>query len=361
MGADMQIQGDRYVATAQAAQPPRLGAENATPENARAFTDWMASQGYDPARLEGMSPLELERMYTAGPDTWDADEAQAQALLVVLGYAPGPIDGWYGPRTSEAVAQFQGDHGIEPADGAMTPETLEAMQAAAAGESAGTGVDEPIPGTAGYTDHAIGQAITAVDSARPASPNASDHLLEGINAGVDDAVEAEYTVLVEEQGMTSGQAREALANRYGDGTRSDQVMEASLGRLERDGRIGGPSAGESTGEEPAVADPPGNGTLDTGRTDGSGRRQFQNYVGGAPVGEPYYAAVAPNGMPANSTIIDEDGQEVGLDERGEPRNGTHTEPAETADEGVYRNAEVTYVDGKVVGTRFVGDVSLSAN
>lgn len=243
MGGDMQIRIDRFVATAQATQPPRVDAKDATPETARALMEWMASEGYDPARLDAMTPLELERMYTDGADAFDADEAQVQALLVVLGYAPGPVDGWYGPRTSVAVAQFQQDHGIGPADGTMTLETLEAMQAAAASETNGTAGSEPVPGSAEYTGQTIGEAITAADALQPAMSPAADVALDEINADVDDAVEAEYDRLVEEEGMTPEQARDRLANRYGDGTRSDEVMEASLGRLERDRRIEGPSTG----------------------------------------------------------------------------------------------------------------------
>lgn len=254
MGGDMQIQIDRFVATTQAAQPPRVDAKDATPETARAFMEWMVSEGYDPVHLDSMNPLELERMYTAGPDAFDADEAQVQALLIVLGYAPGPIDGWYGPQTQDAVAQFQRDHGIEPADGTMTPETLEAMQAAATGETSATGEtggNEPVPGTAEYTGKTIGEAITAADSLSPAQSPAAYVTLHEIDAGVDDAVEADYNRLVDEEGMTPEQAREELANRYGEGTRSDQVMEASLSRLEQDGRIEGAS-GSDDAEAPAA-------------------------------------------------------------------------------------------------------------
>ncbi len=43
----------------------------------------------------------------------------AQEMLTVLGYDPGPIDGYIGPQTRAAVAAFQDDRGLS-ADGRVT-------------------------------------------------------------------------------------------------------------------------------------------------------------------------------------------------------------------------------------------------
>lgn len=52
-----------------------------------------------------------------------------QARLYNLGYAPGPIDGVAGPRTSAAVAAFQGDHKLEMT-GRMDDDTLAELKKA---------------------------------------------------------------------------------------------------------------------------------------------------------------------------------------------------------------------------------------
>ncbi|MBI1353316.1 MAG: YHYH domain-containing protein [Acidobacteria bacterium] len=47
----------------------------------------------------------------------------AENLLVALGYDPGPVDIHFDPATSEAIRQFQIDHGIA-VDGAVTGHLL---------------------------------------------------------------------------------------------------------------------------------------------------------------------------------------------------------------------------------------------
>lgn len=59
-----------------------------------------------------------------------ADEIKAlQSRLAALGYAPGPVDGDYGPRTKAAVIAFQRDHWLVP-DGIVGPKTRAALDAA---------------------------------------------------------------------------------------------------------------------------------------------------------------------------------------------------------------------------------------
>jgi peptidoglycan hydrolase-like protein with peptidoglycan-binding domain len=47
-----------------------------------------------------------------------------QRGLKNLGYNPGPVDGVYGPRTREAIRQYQKDHGLM-VDGQATPALME--------------------------------------------------------------------------------------------------------------------------------------------------------------------------------------------------------------------------------------------
>ena len=54
---------------------------------------------------------------------------EAQALLAELGYAPGPADGKWGPRTGRAYQAFLRDADWPPAE-RLTPEALRAMRAA---------------------------------------------------------------------------------------------------------------------------------------------------------------------------------------------------------------------------------------
>lgn len=69
-----------------------------------------------PAMLHVTSPL------MRGPDV-----AQIQEKLTALGYAPGPVDGTYGPTTAAAVRAFQRDNKLE-VDGVVGPETRKAIR-----------------------------------------------------------------------------------------------------------------------------------------------------------------------------------------------------------------------------------------
>ncbi len=51
-----------------------------------------------------------------------------QAALKRAGYSPGPIDGIYGPLTTQAVAAFQKAHGLR-VDGVAGPQTLATLEA----------------------------------------------------------------------------------------------------------------------------------------------------------------------------------------------------------------------------------------
>lgn len=56
----------------------------------------------------------------------DRPIVQAQKLLTRLGYAPGPIDGTWGPRTKRAYTTFMLDAGLAPRE--FSPDVLAAMQ-----------------------------------------------------------------------------------------------------------------------------------------------------------------------------------------------------------------------------------------
>ena len=55
-----------------------------------------------------------------------ADVRSLQRQLVRMGFSPGPIDGRYGPLTTQAVASFQQAHDLV-ADGSVGPETRKAL------------------------------------------------------------------------------------------------------------------------------------------------------------------------------------------------------------------------------------------
>lgn len=50
------------------------------------------------------------------------DVMEIQSLLKKIGYNPGPIDGYYGPKTRDAVISFQKDNNLSP-DGIIRPQT----------------------------------------------------------------------------------------------------------------------------------------------------------------------------------------------------------------------------------------------
>ena len=58
--------------------------------------------------------------------------AATQANLARLGYTPGPIDGQHGPKTSQAIRQYQRDHGL-PVDGMLTGQVALDIESQAAG------------------------------------------------------------------------------------------------------------------------------------------------------------------------------------------------------------------------------------
>ena len=69
---------------------------------------------------------------TAPSPATTAAVVQLQKVMTTLGYYDGPIDGSYGPATTDAVKKMQTDLGVT-ADGEYGPETHKALEGKAAG------------------------------------------------------------------------------------------------------------------------------------------------------------------------------------------------------------------------------------
>lgn len=84
-----------------------------------------------PAPAPAPSGSGLLRRGSSGPAV-----ADLQTQLAALGYAPGPIDGQYGPLTEASVRRFQADHGCA-VDGIVGNETRRALSGAVPAPSGG--------------------------------------------------------------------------------------------------------------------------------------------------------------------------------------------------------------------------------
>ncbi len=92
----------------------------------------------DPVRsLSGQpdSPAEVSPVSTASvPDLPDepignAEVFEVQKKLLAMNLFEGTVDGYYGPKTAQAIKAFEAAHGMEPL-GALTPEVVAAILAA---------------------------------------------------------------------------------------------------------------------------------------------------------------------------------------------------------------------------------------
>ncbi len=81
---------------------------------------------------------------------------QLQQQLNEAGYAPGNVDGVWGPETADALANFQRDQGLDPT-GTLTFETLQVLglEDVSGGQAAGAA---GTPGQAGQVPTAAGAA-----------------------------------------------------------------------------------------------------------------------------------------------------------------------------------------------------------
>jgi cellulose synthase/poly-beta-1,6-N-acetylglucosamine synthase-like glycosyltransferase/peptidoglycan hydrolase-like protein with peptidoglycan-binding domain len=87
-----------------------------------------------------------------GSDRGSDRVREIQRTLRRLGYAPGPVDGLFGPRTEHAVLGFQRAHALQP-DGIVGPRTLRALRSIGArsapalpGGTATRSAGRPAPG-----------------------------------------------------------------------------------------------------------------------------------------------------------------------------------------------------------------------
>lgn len=109
-------------------------------------------------------------LHVASPLMQGRDVVKLQERLTALGYAPGPIDGAYGPTTAAAVRAFQRDRQLE-VDGVVGPETRKALR----------GTKQPTTQTAivrkasSLGESALAEAVKHIGKTeRPAGSNRSE-------------------------------------------------------------------------------------------------------------------------------------------------------------------------------------------
>lgn len=136
-----------------------LGTSGANWDVSAAFAPWREEairRGYTPQYCTGVIAGTIPATPTPPPSPAQAlPPAQAdplvasiQTLLSVLGYDPGPPDGFVGPKTTQAISQFQGRIGLR-ADGRPTEALRTSLQAAATGSRPST---TPAPPVTAYDD-----------------------------------------------------------------------------------------------------------------------------------------------------------------------------------------------------------------
>jgi hypothetical protein len=64
---------------------------------------------------------------TLTPGSTGVEVKRLQRALAQLGYAPGRVDGSYGPATENALKRFQRANGLQP-DGVLGPKTLKSLK-----------------------------------------------------------------------------------------------------------------------------------------------------------------------------------------------------------------------------------------
>lgn len=107
-----------------AAPGSALAAGSASGSHAKPLTDQSKQQSADAPRARTVR-LALGSGYSSRQGA--ARVRALQRRLARAGYAPGPIDGRYGPRTEQAVSHFQTVRGLE-VDGIAGPLTLAALR-----------------------------------------------------------------------------------------------------------------------------------------------------------------------------------------------------------------------------------------
>ena len=89
--------------------------------------------------IEASWTLGERLLFLRSPNIRGDDVASLQSLLNRLGFDCGRVDGIYGPRTSEAVAEFQENIGL-PRNGISTPEFIDVLKRMGSQTGDGPGV-----------------------------------------------------------------------------------------------------------------------------------------------------------------------------------------------------------------------------
>jgi N-acetylmuramoyl-L-alanine amidase len=89
--------------------------------------------------IEASWTLGERLLFLRSPNVRGDDVASLQSLLNRLGFDCGRVDGIYGPRTSEAVAEFQENIGL-PRNGISTPEFIDVLKRMGSQTGDGPGV-----------------------------------------------------------------------------------------------------------------------------------------------------------------------------------------------------------------------------
>ncbi len=109
-------------------------------------------------------------LHVTSPLMTGSEVTRIQEKLTMLGYAPGPIDGEYGPATAAAVTAYQRDNKLE-VDGVVGPETRKALRSKATPRE-----KQPIRRRPGrYGEQALAEALKHVGKKeRPANSNRTE-------------------------------------------------------------------------------------------------------------------------------------------------------------------------------------------
>jgi peptidoglycan hydrolase-like protein with peptidoglycan-binding domain/DNA invertase Pin-like site-specific DNA recombinase len=199
-----------------------------------------------------------------------------QRTLRRLGWQPGPVDGFYGPRTQGAVTRFQAASGLTP-DGIVGPGTRQALNNAQ---------DEPLRRGAGFAQPGGSRQVRELQAdlrRRGIDPGPVDGLfgpqtqaaVERLQRRNDVPVSGVVTattrrVLATGGDATGGDPVERTSNEPAQPTTGDEPAQSGTGGS--DPATGGPATGDPATGDPATGEPatgnPVQASVDTGDSGG---------------------------------------------------------------------------------------------